>query len=112
MDDVLREILNELRELRQGQNELRQGQQAQAQELKELRQGQHKLRQGQEKIAKDLSKLAAHVEGEITDKIRGLYDARGLMLESLARIEERQNRQDERLDRHWQEILVLKNKRR
>lgn len=33
----------------------------------------NRLEQGQEKIANDLAKLAAHVEGEITDKIRGLY---------------------------------------
>lgn len=52
------------------------------------------------------------MEGKLTDRIDAWYDARGLMLKSLACIEEKQDRQDARLDQHWQEILVLKNKRR
>lgn len=79
-------------------------------ELKGLRQGQDELRQAQQKTDDKLTKLALHVEGELTDKISALYDARSLMLEGLARIEQRQDRQDERLDQHWHEILVLKNK--
>ncbi len=154
MDDILKQILNELRELRQGQEaqgkelkelrlgqeaqgkelkelrlgqeaqgkelrELRRGQEAQGEELRELRQGQEaqgkrleRLEEGQGKLHSDLTKLAVHVEGEITEKIRGLYDARGQILDSLKRIEERQDRQDERLNLHWQEIQVLRTKRR
>lgn len=77
-----------------------------------LEEGQVELRQGQKTMAEDLTRLAVHVEGEITEKIKGLYDTRDTMLKSLERIEENQRRQDSRLDLHWQEIQVLRANRR
>lgn len=73
MDETLKQILSELKELRQGQEaligrvgNLEQGQETHSQELEELRMG--------------LTKLTIHVEGEITEKTRGLYGARSLIL--------------------------------
>ncbi len=125
-NDALKHVLAELKEIRKGQEELRQGQETQGQELKELRQGQDTLiervgnvEQGQETqgqelkgLHKDLTKLAAHVEGRLTDQIQVLFDARKQTQNSLDRIEEKLDRQDQRLDLHWQEIVVLKTKRR
>jgi uncharacterized protein (DUF3084 family) len=98
----------------QGEQLKAQGEQlkAQGEQLKAQGQDLERMEKGQQKIASDLTKLTVHVEGEITDKIRGLYDARDLTLDSLARIEERLDHQDKRLDLHWQEIMVSKNKRR
>jgi len=103
LDEILKQILSELKNLRQGQTELRQGQETLISRVGNLEKGQLETN-------KKLTKLAVHVEGEITDKIRGLYDARELMLDSLARIEARLDRQDERLDH--QETLTLNKKRR
>lgn len=117
MEKVLQQILSELKELRQGQE-------AHSQELKTLNDRMGRFEEGQEaqgrelraqgrkieKLHTDLIRLSMHVEGEITDKIRGLYDHREVVDNSLQRIERKLNEHEDRLDLHWQEIMVLKTK--
>lgn len=91
---------------------LEEGQDTLIERFGSLEEGQVELRQGQKTMAEDLTRLAVHVEGEITEKIKGLYDTRDAMLKSLERIEENQRRQDSRLDLHWQEIQVIRANRR
>jgi uncharacterized phage infection (PIP) family protein YhgE len=140
MDEILKQILSELKDqgqrlgrMEKGQDTLRQGQEALISRVGNLEQGQAELRQGQEtlisrvgnleqgqetllshvgNLEKNLTKLAIHVEGEITEKIKVLFDGHSVLLDILARIEERQSHQDKKLNLHWQEIMVPKNKKR
>lgn len=126
MEKVLQQILDELKSHGQELNSLRQGQEALIKRVgdlelgqKELRadqftliQGQSELRQGQQEQGLRLTKLAMHVEGELTDKIRALFDSREVMNDTFTRINHRLDRHADRLNLHWQEINVLKTKRR
>ena len=67
MDD--QKLMEILAQLLQGQTEMRSG-------LDEVRGGLGEVRGGLDEVRKDLTKLSAKVEGEMFEKIRGLYDAR------------------------------------
>lgn len=94
MEQVLQQILGELKELRQGQDDIN-----------------HRL-----------TKFELYVENEITDKISGLFDARQMTLDylasirdSLARIEQnvemlsrRAFNLESELERHEREMRLLR----
>ena len=118
MEKILQQILEELKDLRQGQDiqgkrleRVEKGQETLGMRLEHLDKGQDLLARQQttqgrqiEKLHSDLTKLAVHVEGEITDKIRGLYDdrevLRNVITDTLHRIENRQDRHEEQLNMH------------
>lgn len=102
-EKVLQQILGELKNLRQGQDELRLGQTAQGQQLKA-----HSVKL--DRLDSDLRKLSMRVEHDIANKIDVLFDHREIVDEKLDRIEQKIDDQDDRLDRHWEEIMFLKAK--
>lgn len=93
-NDPFKRILDAIEAVNQRLGNLEEGQ-------KEMRE---ELHQGQEQLLNQQDTLALHMLNH-SQQIKQTQDI-------LERIEENQNRQDERLDRHWQEIMVLKTKRR
>lgn len=65
MEDILKQILNEVQEIRVGMNDLKQGQNRLEIDIKDLKQGQNRLEIGQEKLQKNLVDSL----GLYTDKI-------------------------------------------
>jgi len=74
MDD--QKLMEILAQLLQGQTEMRSGLDEVRGGLGEVRGGLDEVRGGLDEVRKDLTKLSAKVEGEMFEKIRGLYDAR------------------------------------
>lgn len=131
MEEVLQQILAELKELRQGQEALRadvtglqegqarlekgqealradvtglqQGQEAQGQELKALCSDVARLDQGQQQ-------LELRLEHEVIEKVKVLFDAHSLYLDFFESIKDSQARIEESLELVYRRLIELDNR--
>lgn len=98
----------DIRDLKEGQQELRQGHEELWKGYEQMRADIQDLKEGQARLEERMTRLEVRIESEVIDKIRGLYDAREIILDKLDRIEGKLAVHDELLNRHSHQILTLR----
>lgn len=111
-------VLKQLQSLNEGQKSLTEGQKA-------LTEGQSRIENRMDNLESKVDKLELHMENEVIDKIRALFDDRSMnqdyftsIKDSLAKIEDRveflarQNIEHlDRLQKHDRELRLLRTER-
>lgn len=128
-EQLLKEILGELKTINQRVGSLEDGQKELKSDVSDLKKGQQRLETGQQKLETRMDsletgqvRLETRMENEVIDKVRTLFDAHSVHMDYFASLRDSQSRieeklnilvnraigQDQKLDEHEREIRLLR----